>query len=212
MSTPTYTTSPESFDEFSYHYGNHNQKSPSPEHHYQHRYQQDNEWESDPYANAYSRSDYYASSSYSGLDTGTPAFGKYAQDGLWDDESDTTTVRRAGSTSTSHTVVTRSPASGLKSSKSSVKKVNMAAVASSSSAFAAALEEEKPVWTKTRKASTPGPSIMEGEKEHKLDKKKSMGRLMGIGRKVEIATPPVDLGDESVCPSGCFTPRPILTR
>lgn len=169
-------------------------------------YSPEHEWDSESYANYpypqnTSRSDYYPSSSYGGLDTGTPSFGKYAQDGLWDDESDTTTVRRAGSTSTSHTVVTRSPASGLKSSKSSVKKANMAAVASTSSAIAAAVEEG-PVWAKTRKASMPGPSFVEADKdkerEHKLDKKKSMSRLMSMGRKVEIAVPALDAGDESV--------------
>jgi hypothetical protein len=189
----TSTPPPASYEEFTYA----SSYTYSPEH----------EWDSDPYANYpypqnTSRSDYYPSSSYSGLDTGTPSFGKYAQDGLWDDESDTTTVRRAGSTSTSHTVVTRSPASGLKSSKSSVKKGNIAAVASSSSAFAAAVEEG-PVWAKPRKASTPTTPVFEPEKEkekeHKLDKKRSMGRLMSMGRKVEIALPSVDVGDESVC-------------
>lgn len=44
-------------------------------------------------------------------ETGTPIFGRYAQDGFWDDESDTTTIRQRGSSSTSHTIMTKSPAS-----------------------------------------------------------------------------------------------------
>jgi len=154
---------------------------------YQYSYSPEQSLEFDPYSH---RNDYYHHTNQNG----TPAFGKYAQDGLWDDESDTTTVRRAGSTSTSHTVVTRSPASGLKSSKSSVKKATMTAVASPSSS--AVPEDERPVWAKVRKNSSADLLVAEGEKEHRLDKKRSMGRLMGMGRKVEIAST-VEPGDES---------------
>jgi hypothetical protein len=155
---------------------------------YQYCYSPEQSLEFDPYSH---RNDYYNHTSQNG----TPYFGKYAQDGLWDDESDTTTVRRAGSTSTSHTVVTRSPASGLKSSKSSVKKATMTAAVASPSTSAVP-EDERPVWAKVRKNSSADLLVTEVEKEHKLDKKRSMGRLMGMGRKVEIVSP-VDPGDES---------------
>lgn len=159
---------------------------------YQYSYSPEQSWDFETYSN---RNDhhYYHHYTHSIKDTGTPAFGKYAQDGLWDDESDTTTIRRAGSTSTSHTVVTRSPASGLKSSKSSVKKATMSAAAASTSGMP---EDERPVWAKSRKNSTADMWVPEGEKEHKLDKKRSMGRLMGMGRKVEIVST-VEPGDES---------------
>ena len=153
---------------------------------YQYSYSPEQSLEFDPYSH---RNDY----NHHTNQNGTPAFGKYAQDGLWDDESDTTTIRRAGSTSTSHTVVTRSPASGLKSSKSSVKKATMSSAAASTSAMP---EDERPVWAKSRKNSAADMLVPEAEKDHKLDKKRSMGRLMGMGRKVEIAST-VEPGDES---------------
>jgi hypothetical protein len=157
---------------------------------YQYSYSPEQSWDFETYSN---RNDHhYHHYEPSTKDTGTPAFGKYAQDGLWDDES-ATTIRRAGSTSTSHTVVTRSPASGLKSSKSSVKKAAMSTAAASTSAMP---EDERPVWAKSRKNSTADMLVPEGEKEHKLDKKRSMGRLMGMGRKVEIVST-VEPGDES---------------
>jgi hypothetical protein len=161
---------------------------------YQYNYSHSPEqsWDFESYSNRNDQHYYHHYDSSSIKDNGTPAFGKYAQDGLWDDESDTTTIRRAGSTSTSHTVVTRSPASGLKSSKSSVKKVTMSAVASTSEMP----QDERPVWAKSRKNSTADMLVPEVEKEHKLDKKRSMGRLMGMGRKVEIVTA-VEPGDES---------------
>ena len=159
---------------------------------YQYSYSPEQSLEFDPYSH---RNDY----NHHTNQNGTPAFGKYAQDGLWDDESDTTTIRRAGSTSTSHTVVTRSPASGLKSSKSSVKKATMTAVASPNSSSAVP-DDERPVWAKVRKNSSADVLVVEGEKEHRLDKKRSMGRLMGMGRKVEIVST-VEPGDESASDS-----------
>jgi len=159
---------------------------------YQYSYSPEQSWDFESYSHRNDQHYYHHYDNSNTKDTGTPAFGKYAQDGLWDDESDTTTIRRAGSTSTSHTVVTRSPASGLKSSKSSVKKVTMAATASTS----AMPDDERPVWAKGRKNSTADMLVPEGEKEHKLDKKRSMGRLMGIGRKVEIAST-IEPEDES---------------
>jgi len=159
---------------------------------FQYSYSPEQSWDFETYSN---RNDHhYHHYEPSTKDTGTPAFGKYAQDGLWDDESDTTTIRRAGSTSTSHTVVTRSPASGLKSSKSSVKKATMSTAAAASTS--AMPEDERPVWAKSRKNSAADMLVPEAEKEHKLDKKRSMGRLMGMGRKVEIAST-VEPGDES---------------
>ena len=163
---------------------------------YQYSYSPEQSWDFETYSHRNDHHYYHHYDNSNTKDTGTPAFGKYAQDGLWDDESDTTTIRRAGSTSTSHTVVTRSPASGLKSSKSSVKKVTMGATATATASTSAMPEDERPVWAKTRKNSTADLLMPEVEKEHKLDKKRSMGRLMGMGRKVDIVST-FEPGDES---------------
>lgn len=155
-------------------------------------------------------------------ETGTPVYGKYAQDGFWDDESDTTTLRQRASTSTAHTVMPpKSPAS-VSVPRPPSSKADHSTFSSPSTATASPRPDQRGEarpetrfedrenqrslfgWAKRPSmANLQAPALQshasEDEacqiKEPAIHKKKSFGLFKGMTKRSE---PVVDAADESV--------------
>lgn len=152
---------------------------------------------------------YLAPQHLTSRETGTPIFGKYAQDGFWDDESDSNTVRQRASTSTAHTVMTH---------KSTTPKSTATRATAGDKSPAPTLDhtDERPSmfgWAKRPSVANlqaamghhPQPQE-DRENQASIQKKKSFGKLMGKGKRGELVIQP-DLADESVSPPLIFPRR-----
>lgn len=174
------------------------------------------------YENQYSFAD--PNPNITSRETGTPIFGRYAQDGFWDDESDTTTIRQRASSSTQHTIMTKSPASSGHRAPSTkggdyARSVTPGGGGSTHGPMPSpgftpdqwSKEDDKAdrglfAWAK-RPSVANLQAVMHGhpiDEHHNKDtsppvpaKKKSFGMLRGMGKRGEL-TVSVDPADESV--------------